>query len=85
MTANVFMAGIVVLDCGQIRQSLAHFLDQQEKHHGAQRQADIRLAGWHGAMSANGRRPFPGLQNLESAPARTIWAAASQMKRYRGD
>jgi hypothetical protein len=26
---------IVVFDCGQKRQSLAHFLDDQEKHHGA--------------------------------------------------
>jgi len=28
------MAGIVVFDCGQKSQSLVHFLDDQEKHHG---------------------------------------------------
>jgi hypothetical protein len=29
------MTRIVVFDCGQKRQSLAHFVDDQEKHHGA--------------------------------------------------
>ena len=32
--ANVFMPVMVVPDCGLKRQSLAHFVDKQEKHRG---------------------------------------------------
>jgi len=39
--ANVLMRATVVLDCGQKRQSLAHFVDKQEKHRGGWQRGDF--------------------------------------------
>jgi hypothetical protein len=49
MTASVFMFAIDVFDCGQKRQSLAHFLDDQEKHRGRRRER-IGSAYWRGRL-----------------------------------
>ena len=38
--ANVFMPVMVVPDCGLKRQSLAHFVDKQEKHRGSRQRGE---------------------------------------------
>ncbi len=38
--ANVLMPVMVVPDCGLKRQSLAHFVDKQEKHRGSRQRGD---------------------------------------------
>jgi hypothetical protein len=39
--ANVLMRAMVVLDCGQKRRRLAHFLDKQEKYRGGWQRGDF--------------------------------------------
>jgi hypothetical protein len=38
--ASVFMPVMVVLDCGLKRQSLAYFVDKQEKHRGSRQRGE---------------------------------------------